>query len=102
MSHSLSSLVKCVRAVSFSPASKLVAAAGDSRIIALYDVSSGEQIANLAGHVAWITSLDWNDTGEYLLSGYVSAVRALFLFIFCYHHIKTILKHTRCIELSTN
>lgn len=73
MSHSLSSLVKCVRAVAFSPASKLVAAAGDSRIIALYDVTSGEQIANLAGHGAWITTLDWSDSGEYLLSGYVFA-----------------------------
>lgn len=69
MSHSLASLVKCVRAVAFSPASKLLAAAGDARIIALYDVSSGEQIANLSGHGAWILSLDWSDTGEYLLSG---------------------------------
>jgi superkiller protein 8 len=71
MSHSLASLVKCVRAVAFSPASKLLAAAGDARIIALYDVTSGEQIANLSGHGAWILSLDWSDTGEYLLSGYV-------------------------------
>lgn len=61
--------MKPVRAVAFSPASKLLAAAGDSRVIALYDVSSGEQVANLAGHNAWIFSLDWSDTGEYLLSG---------------------------------
>ena len=62
-------LVKPVRAVAFSPGGKLLAAAGDSRIIALYDVSSGEQVANLAGHSAWIFSLDWSDTGEFLLSG---------------------------------
>jgi hypothetical protein len=57
--------------VSFSPASKLLAAAGDSRVIALYDVISGEQVANLTGHGGWVLSLDWSDTGEYLLSGYV-------------------------------
>ncbi|KAL8744919.1 MAG: hypothetical protein Q9190_002900 [Brigantiaea leucoxantha] len=67
--HSLAGLVKPVRAVAFSPGSKLLAAAGDANIIALYDVSSGEQIANFSGHQAWIFSLDWNTTGEYLLSG---------------------------------
>ncbi|MCJ1279980.1 superkiller [Puttea exsequens] len=67
--HSLPGLVKPVRAVAFSPGGKLLAAAGDSKIIALYDVASGEQVANLTGHGAWIFSLDWSDTGEYLLSG---------------------------------
>ena len=62
-------LVKPVRAVAFSPGGKLLAAAGDSKVIALYDVSSGEQVANLTGHGAWVFSLDWSDTGEYLLSG---------------------------------
>ena len=66
--HSLG-LVKPVRTVAFSPGGKLLAAAGDARIIALYDVSSGEQVANMKGHGAWIFSLDWSDTGEYLLSG---------------------------------
>ncbi|KAL2042216.1 hypothetical protein N7G274_004704 [Stereocaulon virgatum] len=67
--HSLPGLVKPVRAVAFSPGGKLLAAAGDSKVIALYDVSSGEQVANLTDHGAWVFSLDWNDTGEYLLSG---------------------------------
>lgn len=62
-------LVKPVRAVAFSPGGKLLAAAGDSKVIALYDVSSGEQVANLSGHLGWVFSLDWSDTGEYLLSG---------------------------------
>ena len=62
-------LVKSVRAVAFSPGGKLLAAAGESKVIGLYDVSSGEQVALLAGHGAWIFSLDWSDTGEYLLSG---------------------------------
>jgi superkiller protein 8 len=71
--HSLPGLVKPVRAVKFSPGSSLLAAAGDARIISLYDPSSGEQVTNLGGggggHAAWITSLDWSHTGQYLLSG---------------------------------
>lgn len=69
LSASLAGLVKPVRCVRFSPASTLLAAAGDSRVIALYATSSGEQIANLTGHGSWIMSLDWNWSGEYLLSG---------------------------------
>ncbi len=69
MLHSLPGLVKPVRVVAFSPAGSLLAAAGDARIIGLYDVQSGEQVANLTGHGSWITSTDWSHTGEYLLSG---------------------------------
>ncbi|KAI9680563.1 MAG: superkiller [Caeruleum heppii] len=69
MLHSLPGLVRPVRAVAFSPGGKLLAAAGDARVIALYDTHAGEQVANLTGHAAWIFSLDWSDTGEYLLSG---------------------------------
>ena len=39
-----------VRAVAFSPGGKILAAAGDSKVIVLYDTSSGEQIANLTGN----------------------------------------------------
>lgn len=50
----------------------MLAAAGDAKVIALYDVASGEQVANLTGHAAWIFSVDWSHTGEYLLSGFVT------------------------------
>lgn len=69
LAHSLSGLIKPVRSVKFSPACKYLAAAGDARIIALYDTQSGEQVANLTGHASWIMSIDWNWSGEYLLSG---------------------------------
>ncbi|PMD44076.1 WD40 repeat-like protein [Hyaloscypha variabilis F] len=69
MLYSLPGLVKPVRTVAFSPAGTRLAAAGDARVIALYDVQHGEQVANLTGHSAWIFSVDWSDTGEYLLSG---------------------------------
>ncbi|KAK2760957.1 hypothetical protein FQN54_002199 [Arachnomyces sp. PD_36] len=69
MPFSLSGLVKPVRAIAFSPGGRLLAAAGDSKVIALYDTTSGEPVANFTGHTAWILSLDWSHTGEYLLSG---------------------------------
>jgi superkiller protein 8 len=62
-------MIKPVRTVAFSPAGTRLAAAGDARVIGLYDVQHGEQVANLTGHPAWIFSVDWSDTGEYLLSG---------------------------------
>ncbi|KAI9827030.1 MAG: hypothetical protein M1826_006509 [Phylliscum demangeonii] len=69
MLHSLPNLLKPVRTIAFSPASKLVAAAGDGRVIALYDSYGGEQVAHLTGHSAWITAVSWSHTGQYLLSG---------------------------------
>ncbi|KAI9773829.1 MAG: superkiller [Geoglossum simile] len=69
MLHSLPGLVKPIRTTAFSPGGKLLAAAGDSKTIALYDVSSGEQVANLTGNAAWVFAVDWSNTGEFLLSG---------------------------------
>lgn len=64
-----SGLSRVVRTVAFSPATKLLAAAGDAQIIALYDVATGEQVAALAGHQAWVLSVSWSDSGQFLLSG---------------------------------
>lgn len=71
LAHSLQGLVKPVRTVAFSPASRFLAAGGDAKIIALYDVKNGEQVANLTGSQSWVMSLDWSTSGENLLSGYV-------------------------------
>ena len=68
-------MVKSVRSVKFSPGGTLLAATGDSTLIALYDVGSGEQVANLRGHTSWVFSLSWSNTGEFLLSGYVYSHR---------------------------
>lgn len=69
LQYSLPGLVKPIRTVAFSPAGTRLAAAGDAGVIAVYDTKHGEHVGNLAGHTAWITSIDWSDTGEYLLSG---------------------------------
>jgi hypothetical protein len=80
LAHSLQGLVKPVRALAFSPASTFLAAAGDAKIVALYHVGNGEQVANLAGSQSWIMSLDWSFSGEHLLTGY----DLFFLFFFLF------------------
>lgn len=67
--YKLTGLAKPVRAVAFSPGVSRLAAAGDAGIIALYDLNHGNHVGNLTGHDAWIMSIAWNTTGEYLLSG---------------------------------
>ena len=42
---------------------------GDALLITLSSTTSGETLANLPGHNAWVTSLSFNHSGEYLLSG---------------------------------
>jgi WD40 repeat protein len=61
-------LAKPVRSVAFSPGNTRLAAAGDAGIIAVYDMKHGEHVGNLTGHSSWITSVDWSDSGEFLLS----------------------------------
>ncbi|KAK9463844.1 WD40-repeat-containing domain protein [Lipomyces oligophaga] len=66
--HSLAGHVKSVRSVAFSPSSRLLAAAGDSRIVTVYSVKSGEMVFTLPGHSRWIMSLDWNFNGEHIIT----------------------------------
>ena len=63
-----------VRSLSFSPGSNYLAATGDSKVISIYDVQHGEQVANLSGHSSSILSIDWNRTGQLLLSRFFSSV----------------------------
>ena len=63
-----------VRSLSFSPGSNYLAATGDSKIISIYDVHHGEQVANLSGHSSSILSIDWNRSGQLLLSRFFSSV----------------------------
>lgn len=74
-----------MRTVRFSPGGTLLAAAGDAGIIALYSVTSGQQVASLAppaaGAIAgrekkttgaaggWVMSVDYSASGEWLVSG---------------------------------
>ena len=80
--HGKIGLAKPVRAVAFSPLGSRLAAAGDAGVIALYDMAHGEHVGNLTpsssatasgggggSSAAFITSLDFSATGEYLLSG---------------------------------
>ncbi|KAL8282545.1 hypothetical protein RB597_009991 [Gaeumannomyces tritici] len=69
--YSLTGLSKPIRAVRFSPGGTRLAAAGDAGIIAIYDTRNGEHVASLSPGPAsaWVMSLDWSHTGEWLLSG---------------------------------
>jgi superkiller protein 8 len=65
-------LAKPIRAVSFSPGCTRLAAAVDGGPIALFDMEQGDHVGNLSPggtNNARITSIDWNHSGEYLLSG---------------------------------
>jgi len=77
----MTGLAKPIRAVAFSPLGSRLAAAGDAGVVALYDMAHGEHVGNLSPSsasssaaaggqsAAFITSLDFSATGEYLLSG---------------------------------
>ncbi|CCG84807.1 protein of unknown function [Taphrina deformans PYCC 5710] len=70
LKHAISQ-TKTIRTVQFSPRSDLLAAAGASCGIAIFDVKTAEQVALLQGHSHEITTLAWNGSGELLLTGSV-------------------------------
>ena len=57
-----------VRSLAFSPASALLASGSDSSAISVHDIRHGMQVENIMGHTAWVVSVDWDQTGELLLS----------------------------------
>lgn len=69
--HALAGQPDTVRCVAFSPASTLVAAAGEAGIITVHDTRTGEQRRSLQQSTqsnAVVYSLAWNQTGELLLT----------------------------------
>ncbi|ANB14002.1 SKI complex subunit WD repeat protein SKI8 [Sugiyamaella lignohabitans] len=68
LEYSLTGHSNPIRTVKFSPAATLLAIGGDSKLISLYSMTSGEHITNLTGSDGWVFGLDWNETGEFLLS----------------------------------
>jgi WD40 repeat protein len=58
-----------IRTVKFSPGGKLLAVAGDSMAISLFDVASGDLVNNLTGHSAIVFSVAWNPVGDHVISG---------------------------------
>lgn len=68
LKHSLSHL-ETVRHVRFSPSSEIIATVGDSRAVVLHDTRTGEQLASITGHGNVITCVDWNASGELLVTG---------------------------------
>ena len=70
-----------VRSLAFSPGSNYLAATGDSKVISVYDVQHGEQIANLTGHSSAVLSVDWNRTGQLLLTRFVLSFRIVMFLV---------------------
>jgi WD40 repeat protein len=68
-----------IRSLSFSPGSNYLAAAGDSKVVSVYDIRHGEQIANFTGQSSPIMSVDWNRSGQFLLTRFLSGSLGLSL-----------------------
>jgi WD40 repeat protein len=57
-----------IATVAFSPDGKTLAAAGGDRVVKLWDVATGEEIASLAGHEGFIASLAFSPDGQALIT----------------------------------
>jgi WD40 repeat protein len=66
------------RAVAFSPDGQTLAAGGNERVVRLWDVESGEELATLAGHEGFIASLAFSPDGESLATAGQDSLVGLF------------------------
>jgi tRNA A-37 threonylcarbamoyl transferase component Bud32 len=57
-----------IRSVAFSPDGSRLAAAGEDRIIRIWDTAIGEQVHRMEGHTDIVTSLSWSPDGRRLAS----------------------------------
>src|SRR5262249_40055576 len=60
--------IDCVFAVTFSPDSKLLAAAGADRAIRIWEVESGKELALIEDHADWIFDVAFSPDGKRLAS----------------------------------
>src|SRR4051812_13691687 len=58
-----------VRSLAFSPDGKLLASAGHDRLVSLWSVATGKELARCAGHEADVTCVSWSPDGRTLVSG---------------------------------
>jgi WD40 repeat protein len=58
-----------VRALAMSPDGKLIASAGDDRVVQLWETDSGKPAASLRDHTDWVLCLRFNPAGNLLASG---------------------------------
>lgn len=66
------------RAVAFSPNGRTLAAGGNDRVVRLWDVASGRELATLAGHEGFIASLAFSPDGESLATAGQDSLVGLF------------------------
>lgn len=60
---------KAIRALAVSPDGRLIATAGDDRVIQLLDLKTYQRAAELSGHTDTVWSLEWLPKANRLLSG---------------------------------
>jgi WD40 repeat protein len=58
-----------VAAVAFSPDGRILASGGGDRVVKLWDVETGQEIASLAGHEGFIASLAFSPDGRTVVTG---------------------------------